>query len=59
MENGNWPPHLHFQIIEDMELKEGDYPGVCTSANREKYLANCPNPDLILTLMQYAKQVTL
>lgn len=59
MENGNWPPHLHFQIIEDMELKEGDYPGVCRSANREKYLANCPNPDLILTLMQYAKQVTL
>jgi murein DD-endopeptidase MepM/ murein hydrolase activator NlpD len=25
-ENGNWPPHLHFQIISDMELKKGDYP---------------------------------
>jgi len=53
-ENGNWPPHLHFQIIIDMEFKEGDYPGVCKYSEREKYLANCPNPDLILQLMQYA-----
>jgi murein DD-endopeptidase MepM/ murein hydrolase activator NlpD len=25
-ENGNWPPHLHFQIINDVEMKKGDYP---------------------------------
>jgi peptidoglycan LD-endopeptidase LytH len=50
-ENGNWPPHLHFQIIEDMQLKKGDYPGVCTLSEREKYLANCPNPNLILGMM--------
>lgn len=54
-ENGHWPPHLHFQIIFDMELKEGDYPGVCKYAEREKYLANCPDPDLILQLNQYIK----
>jgi len=54
-ENGHWPPHLHFQVILDMELKEGDYPGVCKYSEREKYLANCPNPDLILQLMRYAK----
>jgi peptidoglycan LD-endopeptidase LytH len=54
-ENGGWPPHLHFQIIEDMELKEGDYPGVCTKNEQEKYLTNCPNPDLILKLMKYLK----
>jgi len=53
-ENGDWPPHLHFQIIEDMEMKTGDYPGVCTPSDRERYLLNCPNPDLILQLMQYA-----
>lgn len=53
-ENGNWPPHLHFQIIEDMEMKEGDYPGVCTITNRERYLNNCPDPDLILGMMKYA-----
>lgn len=51
-ENGDWPPHLHFQIIIDMELKEGDYPGVCTPTESEKYLANCPNPDLILDMMK-------
>lgn len=54
-ENGHWPPHLHFQVIFDMELKEGDYPGVCKYSEREKYLANCPDPDLILQLMRYAK----
>lgn len=54
-ENGHWPPHLHFQVILDMELKEGDYPGVCKYSEREKYLSNCPDPDLILQLMRYAK----
>ncbi|MEP6913389.1 MAG: response regulator, partial [bacterium] len=46
--NGDWPPHLHFQIIEDMRVHEGDYPGVCSISERAKYLNNCPNPDLIL-----------
>ncbi|MFT3936765.1 MAG: peptidoglycan DD-metalloendopeptidase family protein [Chitinophagaceae bacterium] len=55
-ENGDWPPHLHFQLILNMELKEGDYPGVCKFSEREKYLQNCPDPDLILQLMQYTKQ---
>ena len=54
-ENGHWPPHLHFQIILDMQLKEGDYPGVCKYSEREKYLANCPDPDLILQLNRYIK----
>ncbi len=53
-ENGDWPPHLHFQIISDLRLSRGDYPGVCTIAEREKYLRNCPNPDLMLNMMQYA-----
>jgi len=53
-ENGDWPPHLHFQIIEDMELKKGDYPGVCSKPELEKYLNNCPDPDLVLDMMRYA-----
>jgi murein DD-endopeptidase MepM/ murein hydrolase activator NlpD len=52
-ENGHWPPHLHFQVILDMQLKEGDYPGVCKYSEREQYLANCPDPDLILQLNRY------
>ena len=50
-ENGNWPPHLHFQIIENIEGKKGDYPGVCTISEKEKYLANCPDGNLILRMM--------
>jgi murein DD-endopeptidase MepM/ murein hydrolase activator NlpD len=50
-ENGDWPPHLHFQVIEDLHLKEGDYPGVCSISQRDKYLANCPNADLILNMV--------
>jgi murein DD-endopeptidase MepM/ murein hydrolase activator NlpD len=53
-ENGQWPPHLHFQVIVDMEFKKGDYPGVCKLSEKEKYLRNCPDPDLILQMMQYA-----
>jgi murein DD-endopeptidase MepM/ murein hydrolase activator NlpD len=52
MENGHWPPHLHFQIIIDLENYKGDYPGVCKYSEREKYLANCPDPDLILQMMK-------
>src|SRR5437868_3054765 len=54
MENGQWPPHLHFQIIKDMDDWKGDYPGVCKLSEREIYLKNCPDPDLILRMMKYA-----
>jgi murein DD-endopeptidase MepM/ murein hydrolase activator NlpD len=54
-ENGNWPPHLHFQLIRDMQGWKGDYPGVCKFSEREQWLDNCPDPDTILQLMQYAK----
>jgi murein DD-endopeptidase MepM/ murein hydrolase activator NlpD len=54
-ENGGWPPHLHIQIIRDMQSYIGDYPGVCRYSEREGYLRNCPDPDLILGMMKYAK----
>ncbi|MEO7120215.1 MAG: peptidoglycan DD-metalloendopeptidase family protein [Ginsengibacter sp.] len=53
-ENGHWPSHLHFQVIEDIGNFIGDYPGVCKYSEREKYLKNCPNPDLILNMIQKA-----
>lgn len=55
-ENGHWPPHLHFQIIVDMHGCKGDYPGVCAFSERENYLVNCPDPDLVLGLMRFATQ---
>ncbi len=51
-ENGNWPPHLHFQLIIDIGQWEGDYPGVCKPSEAEFYLNNCPNPDAILNLFK-------
>lgn len=47
-ENGNWPPHLHLQLMLDMEGNSGDYPGTCRNSKKEKYLQNVPNPALIL-----------
>jgi murein DD-endopeptidase MepM/ murein hydrolase activator NlpD len=54
-ENGQWPPHLHFQIIVDMQGMKGDYPGVCKYSEREKYLENCPDANLILGMMHLAQ----
>lgn len=50
IENGHWPPHLHFQLILDMEGKLGDYPGVAPKNERDRYLSNCPDPNLILRI---------
>lgn len=47
-ENGHWPPHLHFQLMFDIQDYVGDYPGVCQYSNKEGYLNNCPDPGLIL-----------
>ena len=46
-ENGQWPPHLHFQLIADMEGRKGDYPGVCKYSERERWLRNSPNPESV------------
>ena len=49
--NGDYPPHLHFQIIRDMQCFKGDYPGVCNKSDRAFYLKNCPDPNELLRLM--------
>ena len=48
--NGDYEPHLHFQIIIDMENKVGDYPGVCNQSRLAFYLENCPDPNLLLKI---------
>jgi murein DD-endopeptidase MepM/ murein hydrolase activator NlpD len=48
--NGDYPPHLHFQIIKDIQNFTGDYPGVCNRLNLEFYRDNCPDPNLLLGL---------
>ncbi len=49
-ENGQWPPHLHFQVISDMLGKVGDFPGVAKPSEAKEYLALCPDPNLILCI---------
>ncbi|MEZ4387745.1 MAG: peptidoglycan DD-metalloendopeptidase family protein [Candidatus Krumholzibacteriia bacterium] len=47
-ENGGWPPHLHFQRIEDMLGFVGDFPGVAAASERDHWLALCPDPRPLL-----------
>lgn len=47
-ENGDWPPHLHFQLMWDLMGNVGDFPGVCSQREVEKYREICPDPNLIL-----------
>jgi len=48
--NGNWPPHLHFQLIIDLLDKGLDFPGVCAFSERAVWCALSPDPDLVLGL---------
>ncbi|MEP0712319.1 peptidoglycan DD-metalloendopeptidase family protein [Algoriphagus sp.] len=47
-ENGDWPPHLHFQLMLDLMGNTGDFPGVCSVRELEKFKAICPNPTIVL-----------
>ncbi|OXA81655.1 Murein DD-endopeptidase MepM and murein hydrolase activator NlpD, contain LysM domain [Flavobacterium aquidurense] len=48
--NGDYAPHVHFQIIQDIEDYWGDYPGVCNSNDLNFYIENCPDPNLLLKI---------
>ena len=48
--NGDYAPHLHFQIIKNIADYEGDYPGVSSKNDLDFYSANCPDPNLVLKL---------
>jgi murein DD-endopeptidase MepM/ murein hydrolase activator NlpD len=48
--NGDYAPHLHFQIIKDIQDYLGDYPGVSSEIDLPFYIENCPDPNLILKL---------
>ncbi len=47
-ENGDWPPHLHFQLMADMQGRQGDFPGVAALREREYWATLCPDPMLVL-----------
>ncbi|TAI49367.1 peptidoglycan DD-metalloendopeptidase family protein [Flagellimonas allohymeniacidonis] len=49
--NVNYAPHLHFQIVLDIEDHYGDYPGVCSQNDLDFFKKNCPNPNLLLKVI--------
>ncbi len=48
--NVNYAPHLHFQIIRDINGYRGDYPGVSAMPDLDFYKKNCPDPNLLLKI---------
>ena len=48
--NGDYAPHLHFQIIKKLVNNFGDYPGVCSKKDLDHYLENCPDPNILLKI---------
>ncbi len=42
--NGNWPPHLHFQLVLDLLDLGRDFPGVAAAGEQERWLRLSPNP---------------
>jgi murein DD-endopeptidase MepM/ murein hydrolase activator NlpD len=42
--NGNWPPHLHFQLILDLKDLGVDFPGVARESEQEYWLGLSPSP---------------
>jgi 4-aminobutyrate aminotransferase-like enzyme/Ser/Thr protein kinase RdoA (MazF antagonist) len=46
--NGDWTPHLHFQIILDLLDLGRDFPGVADAGQREIWKSLSPDPNLML-----------
>ena len=49
-ENGDWPPHLHFQLVTDLLDMEGNFPGVALPSQRNVWLSISPDPAVMLDL---------
>lgn len=47
-ENGDWPPHLHFQLMHDMQGNWGDFPGVCRPSEEPLYRSLMMDPAVML-----------
>jgi len=47
-ENGNWPSHLHFQLMLDMLGNTTDFPGVAFPGELPVWKSICPDPNLFL-----------
>ncbi len=46
-ENGNWAPHLHFQIMLSLLNFKNDFPGVANINEIDVWKSVCPNPNVL------------
>ena len=46
-ENGNWAPHLHFQLMLSLLDFIDDFPGVCFPNQEKVWSGICPDPNLL------------
>ena len=46
-ENGDWPPHLHFQLILNMFNDKNDFIGVANAIDRNFCEQICPDPSIL------------
>ena len=46
-ENGDWAPHLHFQLMLSMLDHTLDFPGVTYASELEVWKSLCPDPNLL------------
>jgi 4-aminobutyrate aminotransferase-like enzyme/Ser/Thr protein kinase RdoA (MazF antagonist) len=49
-ENGNWAPHLHFQIMLSLLDYKTDFPGVAYFNQIQVWKSMCPNPNLLFKI---------
>jgi 4-aminobutyrate aminotransferase-like enzyme/Ser/Thr protein kinase RdoA (MazF antagonist) len=50
--NGDWTPHVHFQILLDLLDGNGDFPGVARPSDLDLFAGLCPDPNLLLGIPQ-------
>ncbi len=46
--NGDWPPHLHFQIVLDMLGYKGDFPAAAFPHQTKVFTSISPDPNLLI-----------
>ena len=49
-ENGNWAPHLHFQVMLSLLDYKTDFPGVAYFNQIDVWKSMCPNPNLLFKM---------
>ena len=56
-ENGNWAPHLHFEITLSLLDYKTDFPGVAYFNQIEVWKSLCPDPNLLFKLKGFKENL--